>query len=320
MLKATGSGWETKRIESYDVQTTLEKGADKFSLEIAAGQMGENAGRIRPGTDCQLYDSKGARILTGFIDEVDHDETIKVNGRCLMAYAIDSYPDPKSWKDAYPLDILRELAGALPFTSVDVLGITTPQTKLKSFKLEPGDCVCTKFQELIEDIDCDLYVDPLGNLVARNFPDTPSEITFNFISSMGEANCKPVLKVTTDEVYSTVKLYRGRKDKTVQSDSAIAKVIERTMTTRDGDVRSEQQALKKIDQMFRDMKDRMRRWTVTFGGDHAKFGRTPKIGDGATISSYRHKVQNEVATVWNVSLKCNAQGRETELELRSREF
>ena len=319
MLKAVGDGWQTERLIGYEIESTLDKGADSFSFEVGTGEKGENAGLIVPGKNVRLLDSKGRQLLIGVIDEVEEGETIKVDGRDLMAYAIDAYPDSKRWKNAMPLDILKELAGQLAFTSVDISGVSSAQTALKAFQVEPGDSITDAFEKLAQEGDFELYVDPLGNLIATNMPDRPSSPQFNFISRIGEANCEIVLKKSTDDVYSTIKLAGRKAHPIVQTDSDISKYVTRTLTDRDGHSGSAAASSKKIAQMFREMKDRMRRWNVTFGGDPAKFGAVPKIGDGAMVTSYRHKINNEATVIWRVNLSLDERsGRKNEIELRSR--
>ena len=318
MLKAVGKDWETERLLGYEVDSTLEH-ADSFTLEIGVGQSGENAGRILPGGPIQLLDSRGKEILTGIIDEVNEDDVISVKGRDLMAHAIDRYPDPKRWKSKLPLEILKELAADLPFASVDVSGVTTAQTPMKTCQLEPGDSVADVFEKLGEEGDFEIYCDPLGNLVAANMPDSASSAAFRFVSKVGDANCEPKLKMAVDDCFSTIKSF-GRKaaGKSATNDT-IAKYITRTLTQKDGDARTAAEAGKRIDRKFREMLDSMRRWTITFGGDHAKFGATPKLGDGVSITSYRHKVEDEPGIVWGVNLKLDkGRGRQTEVEVRSR--
>lgn len=322
MISVEGTGWKTERLESYSIASTLDQGTDTFSFEIGMDPLGQNAGLIPENDTVKLFDSQNNQLMIGIIDEVDEGDIISVEGRDLFAAAIDNYPDPKRYKNRFPLNILKEIAGDLPFTSVDVSGVTTSQTKLKAFQIEAGNSTGGIMQELAEEGDFELYVDRLGNLIARNFPDNPEKTDFSFVSKKGAANANINIKRSSDEIFSTIKLYRGRNNSpTVKTDSQIEKIVKRTLLTRDGDVRSIAQAKKRIEQMFRDMKDNIRRWEITYGADHDKFGDIPKIGDGALVTSYRHKATNEPATVWGVKLEMqNDAGRTTTVELRSREF
>jgi prophage tail gpP-like protein len=324
-MKAKGENWETDRLLSYEIESTLEKGADKFSITVGFGQKGENANKIKPGKKISLFDTKGTQLLTGMIDDVDEGkESIEVSGRDLMAYAIESYPEPKHYKNAYPKEIMQELAGRLPFKSVDFSRVTSKQAQMPKFNIEAGESYCDVFQKLLEYGDFDLFVDPLGNLCAVNFPDNPASILFRFVSKIGEANCTPTLKLTTHNVFSTIRDYsRGRKKGGTkgydETDADIAKIVQRTKTQKEH-AKSEAQGKKKIEHEFRDMKDRMRRWTITYGGPHEKFGTVPKLGDGILITSYRHRVENEPATVWKVQMRLSARGHETIVDGRSRKF
>lgn len=319
MLKATGNGWETERLLGYEVESTLDCAADSFSLEIGMGQKGENAGLIKPGGTVTITDSKGAAIMTGIIDDVDEEDAISIKGRDLMAHAIDQYPDPRRWKTKAPLDILKELAAALPFTGVDVSGVTSSQSAMKAFQVEPGDSYADAFERIGEEGDFEIYVDPLGKLIARNMPDAPAGIAFRFVSKIGEANCDPTLQQTTDDVYSTIKDFAKKSAPTSVTNSTIAKYVTRTLTQRNGDRRDQAGINRGIARQFREALDKMRRWKVTFGGDHSKFGAAPKIGDGVSITSYRHKVTDEPGVVWAVKYKLQkGQGHETEVTVRSR--
>lgn len=322
MLRAEFKEWETSRLEGYSIESTLDQGADTLKLEIGMGALGENAGKIQVADTVKLYDSQGKQLMAGIIDDVDEGDLISIEGRDLFGLAIEHYPDPKRYKNRFPLNIIKEIAGQLEFSSVDVSGVTTSQTKLKAFQIEAGNSAGAMLQELAEEADCELYVDRLGNLIARNFPDRQEKSDFNFVSLEGEANCNIEQKRTSDEVYSTIKLYRGRSNTpTIRTDDQIEKIVNRTLSKRDGDVRSAAQAGKRIEQMFRDMKDQIRRWEVTYGGTHDKFGEIPKIGDGALVTSYRHKVTKEPATIWSVKLEMSSKkGSTTTVELRSREF
>jgi len=318
MIRAEIGGAKIDRFLSYTIESTLDKGADTFSLEAGFGARGENAGVIIPGQDVKIYGMNGKQLLKGVVDSVDEEDTIAIEGRDMMAEAIDSYPIPKRWLKRKPLQILAELAAALPFTSVDVGGVTEKQTRLKAFQAEAGDSYCDIFQELAEEGNFELYCDNMGNLIARNFPDTPPSQLFNFISVQGYANCKPELHLSVDDVYSTIWNYRGKKksaDK--KSDATIAKYVTRTLTNRDGDSTTVAQSKLLIKQMFAEMKNRMRRWTITYGAAHEKFGTVPKLGDGAVVTSFRHGITNEIATVWSVKLELDSKGHTTEVTLRS---